>query len=167
MSAQGWEVRHSNSRKLPYFYNSQTGVSMWEAPPGLTQDQIYALPGAKEFLPPRTAPGAPQGAPPAKDGGKPGEVKASHILAKHAGSRRPSSWRQEKITRSLPQARQEIANYIIHLKSLPPDQLPQAFAEIASTQSDCSSARTGGNLGWFGRGQMQKSFEHIVITTGL
>ena len=29
------------------------------------------------------------------------------------------------------------------------------FAELASQMSDCSSARNGGDLGWFGPGQMQ------------
>ena len=29
------------------------------------------------------------------------------------------------------------------------------FAELASKESDCSSARKGGDLGPFGRGQMQ------------
>jgi hypothetical protein len=37
--------------------------------------------------------------------------------------------------------------------------MKQRFAEIASTESDCSSASKGGDLGWFGRGMMQKSFE--------
>ena len=29
------------------------------------------------------------------------------------------------------------------------------FAELASTESDCSSAKRGGDLGIFGRGMMQ------------
>ena len=33
------------------------------------------------------------------------------------------------------------------------------FAKLASEFSDCSSARKGGDLGVFGRGQMQKPFE--------
>ena len=34
-----------------------------------------------------------------------------------------------------------------------------SFEELASKYSDCSSARNGGDLGMFGRGQMQKPFE--------
>ena len=32
------------------------------------------------------------------------------------------------------------------------------FAELASTESDCSSAKRGGDLGPFGRGQMQSKY---------
>ncbi|KAH7700188.1 hypothetical protein AAVH_32696, partial [Aphelenchoides avenae] len=38
-------------------------------------------------------------------------------------------------------------------------QRRKRFAEIAREFSDCSSARNGGDLGPFGRGQMQKPFE--------
>lgn len=37
--------------------------------------------------------------------------------------------------------------------------MQRKFAAIARTESDCSSAQKGGDLGLFGRGQMQKSFE--------
>eukprot|EP00752_Nemacystus_decipiens_P011144 g9901.t1 len=33
------------------------------------------------------------------------------------------------------------------------------FAEIAQEHSDCGSARSGGDLGEFGEGQMMKPFE--------
>lgn len=35
----------------------------------------------------------------------------------------------------------------------------RTFEELASEFSDCSSAKRGGDLGAFGRGQMQKPFE--------
>lgn len=34
----------------------------------------------------------------------PKEVQCSHLLVKHAGSRRPSSWREENITRTKEEA---------------------------------------------------------------
>jgi len=35
----------------------------------------------------------------------------------------------------------------------------ESFAEIAKQVSQCSSRKRGGNLGWFGRGQMVGEFE--------
>ena len=34
-----------------------------------------------------------------------------------------------------------------------------SFSELAARESHCSSARNGGDLGEFGRGQMQRAFE--------
>ena len=78
-----WEVRMSSSKKLPYFFNTETKKSSWDAPRELSQDEINQLPGAKEHL----------------KGGKSdrateGQVRASHLLIKHSGSRRPSSWKE-------------------------------------------------------------------------
>ena len=40
------------------------------------------------------------------------------------------------------------------------------FEEIAKTESDCSSARNGGDLGPFTRGMMQKPFEDATWVLG-
>lgn len=37
------------------------------------------------------------------------------------------------------------------------------FAQLASQHSDCSSHKNNGDLGWFGKGQMQKPFEEGVL----
>jgi NIMA-interacting peptidyl-prolyl cis-trans isomerase 1 len=39
----------------------------------------------------------------------------------------------------------------------------KTFEELASQYSDCSSAKRGGDLGPFGRGQMQKPFEDATF----
>jgi len=147
----GWEVRFSNSRQLPYFFNTETQKSVWEPPAGLSDQQIQALPGAAKYLAKAGGDG--------QQAGPPGQVRASHILAKHNGSRRPSSWREANITRTLPESRQIIQAHINYLQSLPPAEMQQEFARIASTESDCSSAKKGGDLGWFGKGMMQRTFE--------
>ena len=41
--------------------------------------------------------------------------------------------------------------------------MKKMFMTIARTESDCSSAQKGGDLGLFGRGQMQKSFEDATF----
>ena len=39
----------------------------------------------------------------------------------------------------------------------------RTFEELASEVSDCSSAKRGGDLGKFGRGQMQRPFEEVYL----
>ena len=85
----GWEVRFSNSKQLPYFYNPATSQSVWEKPEGLSDAQISQLPGAQYLSGGKGAAAAAGGSVVGS-----GQVRASHILAKHAGSRRASSWRQ-------------------------------------------------------------------------
>ncbi len=109
-----------------YFYNTVTKESVWDRPT----------------------------APARGSGGEPSEVRASHLLVKHAGSRRPSSWRQQVITITKEEALQKLLRIrqdIVDGKV--------AFEDVASRESDCSSAQKGGDLGFFGRGQMQKPFE--------
>lgn len=87
------------------------------------------------------------------------QVRCRHILIKHNESRRPSSWKSERITRTKEEALQMLATLredIILNKS--------SFQQVASTESDCASYRNGGDLGRFGRGQMQKAFEDVAFS---
>lgn len=91
--------------------------------------------------------------PPDK-GEEPEQVRVRHILLKHTGSRRPSSHRQAHITRTREEALKLIQGFREAILSG-----RDTVEEIASRESDCSSAHQGGDLGFFGRGKMQKPFE--------
>jgi NIMA-interacting peptidyl-prolyl cis-trans isomerase 1 len=43
------------------------------------------------------------------------------------------------------------------------DDYQKAFASLAHEHSDCSSFSKGGDLGWFGRNQMQRPFEEATF----
>ncbi|XP_019864789.1 peptidyl-prolyl cis-trans isomerase NIMA-interacting 1 [Aethina tumida] len=127
----GWEKRLSRSTGQHYYLNIYTKESQWDMPD--------------------------KPAEPVSSSG-PEQVQCSHLLVKHKDSRRPSSWKEENITRSKDDALELVKSYreqIVSGKS--------SFAELASKNSDCSSAKRGGDLGPFGRGAMQKPFEEAAF----
>jgi peptidyl-prolyl cis-trans isomerase D len=81
-------------------------------------------------------------------------VKASHILISYEGTQVPS--KKEKRTKEEAKAKAEgllqqaLAN-------------PSSFMMLAFTNSDDSSAQQGGDLGYFGKGQMVKPFNDFVF----
>jgi peptidyl-prolyl cis-trans isomerase C len=64
------------------------------------------------------------------------KVNASHILVK---------------------TEQEALACLTYLKT-------KSFEELAREKSLCPSGKKGGNLGWFGRGQMVKEFENAAFS---
>ncbi|CAH8590742.1 unnamed protein product [Dicrocoelium dendriticum] len=88
----------------------------------------------------------------------PEEIRCLHLLVKHRGSRRPSSWKEANITRSEEDALTIIKGF---KKRIETGEV--SFENLARTESDCSSARSGGDLGYFRRGQMQKPFEDAAF----
>lgn len=74
------------------------------------------------------------------------EVRASHILIKHEGSRRKASWKDPE-GRIIKSTTRE--NAVSQLKALRDDIVSgkATFEDIASRFSDCSSAKRGGDLG--------------------
>jgi peptidyl-prolyl cis-trans isomerase NIMA-interacting 1 len=75
--------------------------------------------------------------------------KASHLLVKHRDVRNPSSWKEKTVTRSPEEALSVVKAFREQLASGDPQTLPQRFAELASKESHCSSAKRGGDLGEF------------------
>ena len=87
-----------------------------------------------------------------------GKIRAAHLLVKHRASRRPSSWREQNITRTPEEAKDIITGYEERIKS---GEI--TLGDLAVSESDCSSARKRGDLGFFGRREMQKEFEDAAF----
>ncbi|EDO17925.1 hypothetical protein Kpol_1010p41 [Vanderwaltozyma polyspora DSM 70294] len=130
-----WTIRYSRSKKREYFFNPETKASQWEAPEGVDEDKL------RSFLETH-----------------PLRVRCLHLLIKHKESRRPASHRSEDITISKEEAIEELKGYQEKLKND-----PTLFEELAKERSDCSSFKRGGDLGYFGKGEMQPSFEKAAF----
>ncbi|KAG6036675.1 protein kinase ssp1 [Claviceps sp. LM458 group G5] len=144
-----WEVRHSNSKGLPYYFNSVDRVSYWDPPQGTDTEKLKAYMAANHGVAshPSAVPGAPEG-----------KIRAAHLLVKHKDSRRPSSWREAEITRTKDEAMEIIQAHEQMIKSG-----KATLRDLASSESDCSSASKRGDLGYFGRGDMQQQFEEAAF----
>ncbi|KXN90107.1 Peptidyl-prolyl cis-trans isomerase ssp-1 [Leucoagaricus sp. SymC.cos] len=148
-NTEPWEIRLSNTKQVIYFYNSVTKESCWTPPNGYSAEKTLGLRGAEKY----------------KEQvenlfkGEKGQVRASHLLVKHKDSRRPSSWKEADIKRTKEEAIQILEGYQKEIDSVDAAEKSAKFAELASKHSDCSSHSNGGDLGWFGRGQMQEAFE--------
>lgn len=128
-------------------------------------DPYADLPAPKEKKAKVDAPAAPAAASkPAVRVFTPGvfevdQVRALHIVIKHAQSRNPTSWRAPtvKITRSVAAANSRLRE-LQHRLSSAADQRA-SFEHLAREYSDCNSAKRGGDLGFFKRGKMAPPFE--------
>ncbi|KAK4244783.1 hypothetical protein C7999DRAFT_43607 [Corynascus novoguineensis] len=145
-----WEVRHSQSKNLPYYFNSVEKISRWE-PPSNTDTEKLKIYMATYHSNKGLAAGTGEDR-------QPGKIRAAHLLVKHRDSRRPSSWRENTITRSKEEAYEIIKAHEARIKAG-----EVSLGQLALTESDCSSARKQGDLGFFGRGDMQKEFEDAAF----
>jgi len=146
----GWEVRHSNSKNLPYYFNASQQLSRWEPPTGTNTEALKAYMATHHSASEIKPDGAMNGAE--------GKIRASHLLIKHKDSRRPSSWREAEITRSKDDA---MSILLAHEQRIRSGQT--TLGDLAVRESDCSSARKMGDLGYFGKGDMQKEFEEAAF----
>ncbi|KAK1756379.1 protein kinase ssp1 [Echria macrotheca] len=144
----GWEVRHSQSKNLPYYFNPTEKNSRWEPPSGTDIEKLKLYMARYHSTSGLVTDGAQA----------PGKIRALHLLVKHNQSRRPSSWREAEITRTKDEAMSIIQGYEDRIK-----RGEVSLGELALTESDCSSARKRGDLGYFARGDMQKEFEDAAF----
>ncbi|KAF2126025.1 peptidyl-prolyl cis-trans isomerase ssp1, partial [Dothidotthia symphoricarpi CBS 119687] len=156
---EGWEIRHSNSKNLPYYFHSTTKDSRWEPPAGTDSEML------KQYM---AANHSSKGVAPGGFGSSAGKIRCAHLLVKHKDSRRPASWREPKITRDKQEAEELIREYQNQIKAYEGvegygNYPAKSLSELATTESDCSSARKGGDLGFFGQGDMQKEFEEAAF----
>ena len=144
-----WEVRHSTSKNLPYYFNSRSRESRWDSPEGTDTEVLktYMAQNHSSTNPRTDRAPAPEG-----------KIRAAHLLVKHRDSRRPSSWREPNITRSLEEAKEIIRGYEQQIRSG-----QTTLGDLAVSESDDSSARKRGDLGFFGKREMQKEFEDVAF----
>ena len=69
-----------------------------------------------------------------------GKIRAAHLLVKHKDSRRPSSWKEPDITRSKEEAVRILEGYEKQIQG------GEKLGDLATSESDCSSARKKGDL---------------------
>ena len=69
-----------------------------------------------------------------------GKIRAAHLLVKHRDSRRPSSWKEPEITKSKEEAIEILKVYEKRIKG------GEKLGDLATSESDCSSARKKGDL---------------------
>jgi NIMA-interacting peptidyl-prolyl cis-trans isomerase 1 len=132
-------VRRSNTKNLPYYFHAATKDSRWEPPAGTDSDKLKAYMAANH---------SSKGVAPAAFAPTDGKIRCAHLLVKHRDSRRPSSWREPKITRSLGDAHGLIEGYQKQIQAYENggEGDAKSLSELATTESDCSSARKGGCL---------------------
>lgn len=135
-----WTIRYSRSKKREYFFNPTSKKSQWDKPEGTNETEL------NQYL---------------KD--HPIRVHCFHILIKHRDSRRPTSHRESNITLSKEDAIAELKQLKERIQMDAKSTEKDSFEKIAYERSDCSSFKRNGDLGWFGHGEMQDSFEKAAF----
>ncbi|QSL64772.1 hypothetical protein MERGE_002074 [Pneumocystis wakefieldiae] len=146
---EDWEIRCSRSRNLPYYYNMKTHESFWEPPSDADLEVLRDYMIKNGLMPVRSE----------ENKVNEEKIRVIHLLVKHNLSRRPSSWKEPNITRTKQEAMEIILKYEAKVRS---GEI--SLGELAVTESDCNSAKKAGDLGFFGRGVMQREFEEASFS---
>jgi NIMA-interacting peptidyl-prolyl cis-trans isomerase 1 len=93
------------------------------------------------------------------------QITCCHLLVKHKASRRPKSWKSpDGISRTKSDAMDILNGLRADIVMLDdPQARIDKFQSLARQESDCNSAKRGGDLGAFGRNKMQKPFEDAAF----
>jgi NIMA-interacting peptidyl-prolyl cis-trans isomerase 1 len=95
--------------------------------------------------------------------------RVMQILVKHQASARMASWRDpggDQIrARPKETARSTLETLRGKLSALPAPEIFRRFAQLAQTESDCASAKEGGDLGVLEPGEMMEEFEDALTRT--
>ena len=132
-----WEVRHSNSKNLPYYFNTATNASCWEPPAETDTDKLKSYMAAHHTA---TSAGVVKSSA-TRDVKDVDKIRAAHLLVKHRDSRRPSSWRQGEVTRTKEEAKEVLRGHEERIRAG-----ETSLGAVATSESDCSSARKQGDL---------------------
>src|SRR5438876_10209476 len=87
-----WEVRHSNSKNLPYYFNSKSRESRWDPPEGTDTETLKTYMAQNHSS---TSTRTDDATVPE------GNISAAHLHVKHNKSRKQSSLREQQRTRAL------------------------------------------------------------------
>ncbi|EQC32957.1 hypothetical protein SDRG_09485 [Saprolegnia diclina VS20] len=160
----GWTRVESKSRPGEcYYLNKKTGQKTWKY-----SEMMSSISSSKDGKRKRDEKAKSSSSKRSKSDEKRSKVDDDatvhvlHILVKHSGSRRASSWRQDSITRSKDvaiQRLQGLRDQIVLAGKQDDGAVREKFEALAKVESDCNSAKRGGDLGPFGRGKMQPPFE--------
>lgn len=129
-----WTVGFSKSRKKEYYFNPETKQSQWELPDATDSEKLNKYLEANPL-----------------------KVRCLNLLIKHLESRRPASHRSERITITKEDAIKELKKIKDRYEK------GAKFEDLAIERSDCSSYKRGGDLGFFGKGEMQPAFEKCAF----
>ncbi|KAF4669178.1 hypothetical protein FOL47_002659 [Perkinsus chesapeaki] len=145
----GWDIRESTSRPGKFYYfNVHTQHGQWEFPTGEMIPPTRRKSSFGYRLPDETA-------------------HVLHILKKHRGSRKPRSWRVDgEITIPVEEAMRELAlirEEVIREEHKGLAAMTKCFKDNARIESDCGTAKRGGDLGEICHGRMQPSFERVAF----
>ncbi|KAK5773964.1 peptidylprolyl isomerase ESS1 PWA37_003089 [Arxiozyma heterogenica] len=169
-----WTIRYSKSKKREYFFNSETKKSQWEAPANTDINQL------KKFL--TTNPTKVHCLHiliKHKDSRRPASHRSTKITIskedaikelqeiqgrlnygneEETSKKTEDSSEKEDVSSGRSAGTKDNVDKTVHHKD------KDSFENIARERSDCSSYKRGGDLGWFGRGEMQPSFEKVAFS---